>query len=140
MRRVRAEMAGLMVLGAALCALAGCTARAPFPVAEAAAQTPRQCFSPSSVNNYAEVGEEALNLRVGVNEIWRLELEGSCPGLQWAHNRIVLAQRYGGGSICNGGAADVLISDRGFPRRCSVEQVVKLTQAEIDALPDREKP
>jgi hypothetical protein len=100
----------------------------------------RQCFPPSAISSYREAGEDAVLLRVGVSEIWRLDLLGSCPDLEWSRGRILIQQHYGGGLICSGLAADVITTDGRFSRRCPVERVEKLSEMEIAALAPDQKP
>jgi hypothetical protein len=137
-------MRQLLVL-TSLAALAAC-APPPGPPAGsgaeayAAARPPRQCFFASNVNSYRAADDErAVYLRVGVNEIWKMEFAGSCPGVDWSRGRIGLAQR-GGSSICGGFDADVLVDDAGFQRRCIVRNVRLLSEAEVAALPEKERP
>lgn len=99
----------------------------------------RQCFSASSVSGYRDGGEEALHLRVGASQIWRLEFAGQCPEAKWSFGAIGLQQR-GGGLICDGLDVDVITNDAGFVRRCLVDEVRRLSAAEVLALPDNQRP
>ena len=126
---------------AALLAVAGCAPPMGAPGAPQTAAAPRQCFFASSVTSYREAGgDEAVYLRVGAKQTWRLDFLGSCPGVDWAMNRVALQQRGGGGSICRGFDVDVLVDDAGFPRRCPVGEVRRLTDAEVEALADGQRP
>jgi hypothetical protein len=128
----------LILVSAALAACAPPPAPGTGP--QAAARSPRQCFYASSVNNFQEVGDEAVNVRVGANQIWRLDFLGRCPGIEWSSSGIGLQQRGGGGAICNGFDVDVITTGgTGLPR-CPVRSVRRLTDVEIAALPDRQKP
>ena len=118
---------------------AGCVAPSSQPAPVSAQAPPRQCFQSSLVNGYKAVDEQAVLLRVGASEVWRLNFQGSCPNIGFAFGRIGLEQRIGG-QICRGYNADVVFDDRGFPRRCPVAEVRRLTQAEIAALPDGARP
>ena len=132
-------------LALALPLLAGCTpppgAAPPGAPPQAAADGRRQCFYASTVSGYREAeSDEALYLRAGVRDIYRLDFLGSCPGVEWSMGRIGLQQRGGGGTICDGMDVDVLIENTGFPRRCPVRDVRRLTDAEVAALPDKHRP
>ncbi len=110
------------------------------PGASSANAGPRQCFPPSAVSSFRPVGEEAVLLRVGASQIWRLDLLGSCPDIEWSRGRLLIQQHFGGGVICSGLAADVITSDGRFSQRCLVEKVEKLSEAEIAALAPGQRP
>lgn len=119
--------------------LAGCAAAGPPPSRPTAEAGPRQCFSRSLVHSYKAVGEEAVMLRVAANEIWRLDFQGACPNIGFAFGRIGLEQRIGG-QVCRGYNVDVVFDDRGFPRRCPVRTVRRLSETEVAALPAGARP
>ena len=130
-----------------LCAVLAVSVCAPPPAAasyagapSAQVRAPRQCFFASNVNNYREAGPEAVNLRVGASQVWRLEMLGSCPDIGWSFGRIALQQRGGGGAICRGMQVDVLADDAGRVRRCPVRTVRRLSEAEVAALPSDQRP
>lgn len=128
-------------LAIAVLCLSACAPNAQLPTAAAPqASAARQCFFASNVNSYREAGDEAVHLRVGANQVWRMEFAGSCPDVRWSFGRIALQQRGGGGSICGGMDVDVLTDDAGFPRRCPVRSVRRLTDAEVAALPQEQRP
>ncbi len=115
---------------------------APSPMA-AAAPGPggRQCFWASSVRNFREVGDEAVLVRVNANEIFRLDFQGRCPGIRWNSSAIGLQQRGGGGgAICDGLDVDVVTRDNTVIPRCPVRSVRRLSEAEVAALPDNQRP
>jgi hypothetical protein len=124
----------------ALAALAACAPKAPPDPGAAAVRGPRQCFYAQNVTSYREAGDDAVHLRVGVKQIWRMEFAGSCPDVRWSFARIGLQQRGSGGSICGGFDVDVITDDLGFPRRCPVRTVRRLSDAEVAALPADQRP
>ncbi len=130
------------LLACASAALSACAPQAAGgPTTAAPARQPRQCFFANQVNSYREAGEDAVHLRVGVNQVWRMEFVGNCPDVRWSFGGIALRQRgAGGGTICGGLDVDVLTNDAGFPRRCPVRTVRRLTQAEVAALPQDQRP
>lgn len=120
----------------AVAALAGC---APMAPPAAAADGSRQCFFTRQANGFAAVSERLVNVRVGVNEVWQLELAGTCLDIDWA-SRIALTSR-GSSTICEGYDALIIApSPVGGPQRCLVRNVRKLTEAEIAALPKGGRP
>ena len=74
----------LILVSAALAACAPPPAPGTGP--QAAARSPRQCFYASSVNNFQEVGDEAVNVRVGKGPNVYFELrdaDGALPCAMW---------------------------------------------------------
>lgn len=135
-----------MKLRPALCAVAisligaGATAKTPLEDAGAAgaAKPARQCFWSSQVNNFASVDDRVVNVRVGVKDVYRLEMFGHCNDLSW-NNRIAIVSR-GGSSICSGLDAEIISPSTIGPQRCKVQKITKLTPAEIAALPKGARP
>ncbi|WP_374472449.1 DUF6491 family protein [Phenylobacterium sp.] len=119
-------------------ALAGCAAGMRTESAAGQPTGGRQCFWASSVNGFRAVDERAVNLRVGVRDVYRLELIGPCPDVDWA-TRIAIQSR-GGNSICTGLDAVLIAPSPIGPQRCLVRNVRKLTAAEVAALPDAARP
>ena len=100
-----------------------------------------QCFYASTVSGSTTDGPAAVNLRVRVNQVWRLELETACPGLELSSARIGLKERAGStGRICSGADLDVVPLSSNIPAICAVRSVRQLSQAEIAGLADRARP
>jgi hypothetical protein len=129
----------IVALGLALAACAAPAPGEPNP-ASASKAGPRQCFFASNVNNFAEVDDRAVNVRVGASQIWRLDFQGQCPDIQWSSSAIGLRQRGGGGAICDGFDVDVITTGGSGIPTCPVRSVRRLSQAEIAALPSAQKP
>ncbi|MGA0606403.1 DUF6491 family protein [Phenylobacterium sp. VNQ135] len=126
------------VLGlAALSLTTAPAAVAKSPVADAA-KPKRQCFWARQVNNFAAEGDRVVNVRVGVKDIYRMELFGTCPEIDWTQ-RIAIVSR-GGSSICSGLDADLIVPSSIGPQRCTVRNIRKLTPEEVAALPPKAKP
>ena len=96
-------LAALGSLGAA-CAMQG-------PPAQAAGPTPaRQCFLARQVNGYSPVSDDVVDVQVGANHYYRLELSGACPNAEWSH-RVALRTTGGGSWICQGLDAEIIVPD-----------------------------
>ena len=128
---VIAAGAGLLATGAA----APGYARSPE---EPSAKGARQCFWARSVNNFASDDERVVNIRVGVKDVYRLEMMGRCPDVDWA-NSIAIRSR-GSNYICAGMDADLITPSSIGPHRCPVSKIRKLTVEETKALPKRARP
>ena len=102
------------------------------------------CFWNRNITNFAAIDEQTLYLRVGVSEVWRLQLFSPCFNLDWVHH-IAIRTRGGGfeTSICEGPnpPAEVVVRDTAFGRQsCPVTDVRKLTPEEVAALPKLARP
>lgn len=98
------------------------------------------CFDAHMINGFSAPDESTVYIRVGVSEIWRLKLLGSCPNLNW-DQRIALQNRSGSSFICDALDAEVLSHAPGMGlQRCPVSELHKLTPAEAAALPKKARP
>lgn len=130
MRSLRPVAVGLL----ALAALAQAPAQAK-PVQKSTAS----CFWTRDVQSYTTQGEEVVNVRVGVRDVYRLDLLGPCHDIDWPLGIALVSK--GGGAICSPHDADVLVrSDLFGPQRCPVRAIRKLTPQEVAGLPKKARP
>ncbi len=122
----------------ALAGAAGAPALAADPAPAAETKAKRQCFSARNVSNFSAVDDRTVNLRVGVKDVYRLDLLGPCHDIDWEHE--IAIQSRGSSWICSGLDATIITGSATGPRRCAVRTVRKLSPAEIAALPPRQKP
>ncbi len=124
------------VFGAAGLALAACAPYPPGPPPHAARAPARQCFYAGEVNGYREAGRDHVDLLVGANRVFRVELFGACPDIDWS-NEIGVRGRGGVSYICDGVDVEFIVPNAGLgpPRRCAARSVRLLTRAEA-AAPD----
>ena len=124
------------ILTFALAAIAGIAAGAPLAGSESAAAAMqnqrRDCFSARSINGFSPVGREQVDVRVGANRHYRLELAGYCPDVDWSF-RIALRTRGGSSWICQGLDAELIVPSTTGPQRCLVSSVRRLTPEEVQA-------
>jgi hypothetical protein len=103
------------------------------------AKAPKACFSARNVANFAVVDERTLNIRVGVRDVYQLDLLGICPDIE-SQNEIAIKSR-GSSFICSPFEATIVAPGPfGRKQRCEVRGIRKLTPEEVAALPSREKP
>ena len=133
MRVLIAPLAALASL-----ALAGCAAGARLNADAGPATGGRQCFWANNVTGFRAVDDRTVNLRVGVREVYRLDLIGPCPDVDWASQ--IAIQSRGGSSICTGLDAVLIAPTSIGPQRCQVRTVRRLTPEEVAALPDAARP
>jgi hypothetical protein len=125
-----------ITLAAAVALLAGCAAP---PSSSTATTSNRNCFLPRNVNGFAAPDDQTLYVRVGVRDIFRFEMMGRCPDMDW-NQRLGLVARPGPW-ICERMDAQVITRATGIGRQtCFVQHMHKLTPEEIAALPPRSRP
>lgn len=131
--------AGIVALCAGALASAGLAAAGPNDTVGATSASTRACFLARQVEGFAARGEKGVNLRVH-RDVYQMDFFGPCIEIQDS-DQISLRSRGGGDFICNGPDADlVTYSKIGNPRRCTVNNLRKLTPDEVAALPKSEKP
>ncbi|HEX8570409.1 MAG TPA: DUF6491 family protein [Caulobacteraceae bacterium] len=125
-----------VMAAAALAVVAGACAPQPVgapPMQTAAAQQARECFHTGSVTNYRQVDDRHVDLTVGVNRVYRVEMFGACPDVDWA-SRIAVVSRSGGSFICRGQDLELIVPRSGIgPDRCPGRSIRQLTPEEIAA-------
>jgi len=130
-----------MILAAAATALLA-TAAAPLGLAadkaKAAKSDNRQCFQSRAINSFAAPDNKTLYVRVGTKDVYRLDMFSACQDMNW--NEHIAIQSRGSTWICSGLDAEVISRTAIGPERCLVNDIHKLTPAEIAALPPRAKP
>jgi len=108
--------------------------------AEATAKTTnRSCFPASNVSGFRASDDKTVYLRVGVKDVYRLDLMSACPNVDW-NERIALFSRGGSSFICTGLDVDVISSTPIGRQRCPVQTLTKLTPQEVAALPKKSLP
>lgn len=123
------------IAGLATSAAAPGFARSPE---EPAAKAARQCFWARNVNSFASNDDRVVNIRVGVRDIYQLEMLGRCLDVDWA-NKIAIKSR-GSNYICAGMDAELITPTSLGPHRCAISKIRKLTAEEAEALPKHARP
>jgi hypothetical protein len=117
---------------------------AAFCLAAAAAQAqpaaaPRACFYARDISNFHVVDDRTVYLRVGVNQVYRLDLMGDCPQLSFRQS-LGVETTPGAGTVCSPLDVELVYRDLGAPVRCPVTGLRALTPAEAAALPKKDRP
>lgn len=98
------------------------------PPAGAAAQSDRQCFLASAVNNFNGNPDGTVDIQVGVNQYFRLTTDGSCPNIDWK-NRVAIQTTTGGDFVCSAFDARFIVPDGGMGRQsCNITAIAPLTK------------
>ena len=137
----------LAVLSTAAVALGACaptTDGADRPTRTASTSPERQCFSVTQVRNFRQGGTGTIYLRSGRNEVYEINNAGGCFELDFANQLAILPDGAGlaGDRVCSGDAARIILASGGPGGRdvCRVRVTKRLTDAEVAALPDRQRP
>jgi len=123
-----------LVVGGTLIATGGHSQPAP-----AAQKSDEACFWARNVNGFNAPDEETVYIRVGVSDIYRLDLMYACSGLTFRQD-IGLERQPADAFICSPLEATVVYRDAGIPQRCPVTAIHKLTKDEAAALPKKFRP
>ena len=126
-------------LAASAAALAGSLLLTSAVHAQPPASHGNQCFYTRNIQGFNAPDDHTVYLRVGVRDIYRLDLMTGCTGLTFKQN-IGLQSTPGDPWICSAIQATVVYRDTGIANRCPVSNIHKLTPDEIAALPKRSLP
>jgi hypothetical protein len=129
---IAAAVAALLTLGVAGSTPALAKDKAP------GASAPRACFFTRNADGFAAPDDKTLYVRVGVRDVYKFEMFGTCPDIDW-NQRLALVSR-ASSSICTGMDAEVITHSPIGPQRCPVRSVQKLTPEEVAALPPKARP
>lgn len=125
-------------LAAALVLLAGVASGAC--AAEATPKrNPEACFIVRDVDGFSAPNEHTVYIRVGVRDVYRLDLMTDCLDLTFRET-IGLETRPANPWICSPLEAEVVYHDRALNERCPVSAITKLTPEQAEALPKRDRP
>ena len=128
----------MIAAAASLIAAGTANAKSPIEPDPAGAKPVRQCFWTHQVTNFASSDNRIVNLRVGVKDIYQLEMFGRCNDVDWTQKIAVVSR--GGSSICSGLDAEIIAPSTLGQQRCPVRTVRKLTVEEAKALPKGARP
>ncbi|MNR20431.1 hypothetical protein D3C85_1372700 [compost metagenome] len=126
----------LVAVGAtALSACAPMTGANPNQTASSAGQ----CFYADQVDNFRG-NNQTLYIRTRNKDVFELQSFGNCPNIDFAF-AIAFLPNTGVNRLCTGDLSRIVVAGGGTPRdQCRVQIVKKLTEAEVAALPARDRP
>jgi hypothetical protein len=119
----------LLIAATGLVVAAGLGGREPADAAPRAER--RDCFPARDVNGFSPVDRDRVDIRVGANRHYRLDLTGYCPDVDWSF-RIALRTRGGSSWICQGMDAELIVPSPTGTERCLVSAVTRLTPEEVE--------
>jgi hypothetical protein len=98
------------------------------------------CFRSLDVRNHTVVDKRTLLIDVQRKGTYRLTASNSCLSGASNFDPIITRQPPGRDIICRPIDTDIAIGRDGFQTPCIIESIVKLTPAEVAALPPKLKP
>ena len=129
----------LMAAGGALAAGIALGAALPAAASDKVDKPARQaCFFTRDVNGFSAADDRTVYVKVGVKDVYRLDLFSRCPDIDW--NWRIGIQSHGSDWICSPLDATIIAQSPIGPQRCEVNNVTKLTPEEIAALPKKSRP
>lgn len=130
----------IAVLTAAVAGLAACAPMEGVP-ADGPPGARSQCFDAATLRNYRAVQGRTLYVRSSRDEVFELQSVGACNDLDGAVG-ISLVPSFGSITrLCVGDGAEVRVSGGPGPSGpCRVRVTRLLTETEVAALPDRDRP
>lgn len=118
-----------LVTGAAVLALA-----ASLPAAgPGAARSPRQCFHASTVSGFTEATRHSVIVTTGPRDYYKLDTFGPCDDLDFRET-IAIKATSGSEWICSDMDAELIVPTTIGPRTCHLQNMRKLSAAEVEAL------
>lgn len=126
----------LIIVALSLSAAAAC---APSSPTLAQSDGGRACFFVQEVDSFASSDDRRVYVRTGRSEVFELTTMG-CSNVDWSH-QIGIVPRGGGSSVCSSMDAELIVP--GLPggrATCPVTGVRRLTDTEVAALPERDRP
>ena len=99
-----------------------------------------QCIRSHDIRNHTVADDRTLLIDVNGRATYRVTMSGACLAGSLTNDPIVTRQPPGTEIICKPIDLDVGIIKAGFETRCIVDSIVKMTPAEVAALPRRLKP
>lgn len=133
--------ASLLVSAGLVSACAGPGAHASGADAQAKATAPvRACFHASRVRNFTTPRHDTLYVRSMEDRVFELTSLGACPDLDGAIQLGVNPDAAAAISLCPGDFARVTLGQAAAPQVCRMRVNRVLSEAEVEALPRRDRP
>lgn len=132
-----------LAIVAALTAVAGCAPTGETGPGQGMGPSDRggrQCFDPSRIVNFAAGDVQRLYVRTMNGEVFRIN-SASCVDTGLTPSLSITPTDGIGSRLCEGDGVEIAVPNPSFgPGRCRAQVDRVLTQAEVAALPGRERP
>jgi hypothetical protein len=140
---MRLAIIALAAAGAASLGVAAVAAKeSPLgpPPPKGAGLATGHCFRSHDIRNHTIADKETLLIDVNGRDTYRVTVGGACLGGAVTSDPIITRNPPGSDIICRPIDMDLAISKAGFESRCIVQSIVKMSPAEVAALPKKLKP
>jgi hypothetical protein len=125
---------GLIAVGLAALGAASAGAASPDP------KPARSCFFITQWRGWKAPAPDVLYLGVNQHDVYKVQLSGGSPELQLPDVHLISRSR-GSDSVCDALDLDLSVADNGgFRSPLIAKSIVKLTPAEVAAIPPKFKP
>jgi hypothetical protein len=129
----------IIALAGVAFSLAASTAFAAEP-GKAKPKKPETCFSMRDWNGWTAPDEKTLFIKVGMRDVWRIDLSYSCPTLTSPGVHLVTEVR-GSDRICHPLDLDLSVADlENFRTTCLIKSIRQLSPEEAKAIPKKFQP
>lgn len=133
----RMRMAMLAASALALTATTAASARA------AEDRKPNQCFFVNQFQQWRDLDDKTIYIRVNLHDYYRLDMAGSCPELTFPNSHLI-TRTVGPDTVCSAIDWDLRVANGtgpgSFAVPCIVKSMTKLTPDEAAAIPKKYKP
>jgi hypothetical protein len=102
--------------------------------------TGADCFRTHDLRNHTIADRQTLLVDYNGRATYRITVRGACLAGASSSDPIVIREPPGNHIVCKPIDLDVSVAKGGVPSRCIVDSVVKMTPAEVAALPSRLRP
>lgn len=99
-----------------------------------------QCIRSHDIRNHTIADRQTLLIDVNGKATYRITVDGACLGGATASDPIITREPPGSSIICKPIDLDLAIDRSGFESKCIVKSIVKMSPAEVAALPKKLKP
>lgn len=100
----------------------------------------RQCFQPDRITNFTRGETEQIYVKVLGGGVFALR-SGGCPDLGNSNALLITPATGVGSQVCVGDSARITVPGTSFgPNQCLARVERSLTEAEVEALPGRQRP
>ncbi|WP_425991717.1 hypothetical protein [Brevundimonas sp. TWP2-3-2] len=100
----------------------------------------RQCFQPDRITNFTRGGTEQIYVKVLGGGVFAIQA-GGCPDIGNANALVITPATGIGSQVCVGDSARIALPNVRFgPDQCFARIERSLTEAEVEALPGRQRP
>ncbi len=102
-----------------------------------------QCFYINQFQQWKDVDDKTIYIRVNLNDYYRLDMSASCPELTYPNPHLI-TRTIGPETVCTALDWDLRVADGtgpgSFAVPCIVSKMTKLTPSEAAAIPKKFKP